>query len=126
MVEGHIRIETHGKYLGFIIGPGARALSWKTPASKFEARLAAWSGLGLGLLLNLKALRSFIIPVLSFVMQLETDPDEIDSLMSKAIRSSAPGPGSWISLGDAKHLRSDFSFPLEFKDLRITLLAIKL
>jgi hypothetical protein len=122
----NISICLRGKYLGFIIGPGATTSSWDKPLDKFEKRSLTWSSLNLGLHYNMKAYRTFVAPILSFLMQLEPDPPDLMARFESCLRRLAPGPGNWITAADLAHLQTAFRFPSSFRDPRWTSLATKL
>ena len=68
----------------------------------------------------------FVASVLSYIMQLEPDCEELCDYFARALRLLAPGPGNWISPADLSNLDWAFSFPMCFKDPRWTSLAAKL
>eukprot|EP00933_Yihiella_yeosuensis_P061336 TRINITY_DN6413_c1_g1_i1.p1 TRINITY_DN6413_c1_g1~~TRINITY_DN6413_c1_g1_i1.p1 ORF type:complete len:286 (-),score=23.24 TRINITY_DN6413_c1_g1_i1:312-1169(-) len=80
----------------------------------------------MGLFLNSLVYRTFIVPVLSFVMQLGPSTCNLEDEHRFAMRCLVPGPGNWISIGDLEQLKSAYRFPLEFQNLRYTNLAVKL
>ncbi|CAE8598073.1 unnamed protein product [Polarella glacialis] len=121
-----ILVRHAGKYLGFMIGPGAASTSWEKPLRKYIDTAVLWSSLHLGLHLNLLVYRVFIASLLGFVMQLEPDPPDIMGYFDIAMRRLAPGPGNWLSRADAFHLRSAYGFPLEFEDPRWMSMACKM
>jgi hypothetical protein len=123
--NGHIS-RTSGKYLGFMIGPASANTSWDKPVRKYMDRAALWATLHLGLHFNTLVYRVFVASVLTFVMQLEPDPPELMDAFGVILRRLAPGPGNWISRGDATHLSSAYSFPLQFSDPRWVALACKI
>jgi hypothetical protein len=57
----HMTIADHGKYLGFMVGPGAREKNWSRVFSK---KVEFWSGLKLGLALNVIAYNIYIVTVM--------------------------------------------------------------
>ncbi|CAE8623176.1 unnamed protein product [Polarella glacialis] len=105
-----MHVSSSGKYFGFIIGPGAKLSSWDKPLNKYALRAELWSSFKLGLTLNAVAHRVFIASVLSYVMQLEADPADLQIKFEFALRRLAPGPGNWIALADLTHLCSCFHF----------------
>ena len=123
---GKIRIENAGKYLGFLIGPGAGNKAWHGAMAKYMSRASSWSSMHLGLHFNMHAYRAFAAPVLSFLMQLEPDPIDLYDNFCKALHLLAPGPGNWVSPEDLTHLQSVYKFPLSFQDPRWVALAAKL
>lgn len=122
----NISIKSCGKYLGFLVGPGTGDDTWNRPIQEYLHRSAQWAGMGLGLFYNMKIYRVFIATVLSFVMQLAEDPPNLEEVFLKSIRLLAPGPGNWLTVGDATHLESDYSFPCGFQHPACTSKAAKL
>ena len=122
----NISIKTCGKYLGFVVGPGAVDSSWDNPSQKYLERARQWSSLKLGLFLNSQCYKIFVVSVLSYIMQLADDPRELSEQYAKALRLLAPGPGNWITTSDAAHLEKFYSFPGSFPDPQWLSLACKL
>ena len=60
------------------------------------------------------------------MIQLEALPLELDAKYDEVLRRLAPAPGTWVTRNDLMHLRSAYSFPLEFPDLRWMAAAAKL
>jgi hypothetical protein len=121
-----IRLDSKGKYLGFVIGPGAGSLSWELPFRKYVERAEAWASLHLGMNFNIMVYDSFISTVLSYVMQLEEEPAELHRYFEQVLRRLAPGPGNRCSAADLVNLKQSFSFPRAFRDPRWTGMAAKL
>ena len=48
----NLSVRYSGKYLGFVIGPGAGSASWTKPLDKFASRAREWASLNLGLFYN--------------------------------------------------------------------------
>jgi hypothetical protein len=44
-----IRVDDHGTYLGFVIGPGKGTKSWEKPLKKYIDRVQRWSVIGGGM-----------------------------------------------------------------------------
>eukprot|EP00973_Karenia_brevis_P033896 4677120-Karenia_brevis.AAC.1 len=70
--------------------------------------------------------KPYIASVLSFVMQLERDTDELLETYEKVLRLLAPGPGNWITPNDLENLQRYFSFPLSYVSPQCTSKAAKL
>lgn len=121
-----VSVDSSGKYLGFVVGPGGVNCSWKKPLDKYIQRSVQWSSMNLGLFYNMKVYRTFISTVLSFIMQLADDHPDLEDSFHKVLRRLAPGPGNWITPADATHLHSSYSFVCSFQDPRWTSLAAKL
>ena len=121
-----ISIKDSGKYLGFFVGPGAGLSSWDKPVRKYHQRAKDWSAMHLGLFYNTQVYRTFVVSVLSFVMQLMDDPPDLGEHFAQVVRLLAPGPGNWISLADASHLEKGFGFHGSFQNPCWTSLAAKM
>ncbi|CAK0811733.1 unnamed protein product [Prorocentrum cordatum] len=121
-----ILISLRGKYLGYWVGPGAGNMSWDKPLEKFTKRVQSWAQRHLGLFLNSIVFNTFIISVLSFVMQLQDLPGDMDNIFSWALRRLAPGPGNWIMPEDLCNLREAFGIKFSFAQPRCVARAAKL
>ena len=82
---GQILVASCGKYLGFMVGPGASRSSWDKPLKKFATRARIWSSLHLGLPCNALVYNVFVLSVLGFVMQLEPEPPELEGHIKHAM-----------------------------------------
>ena len=120
-----IELQTYGKYLGFMVGPGSPEHIWSKPLHKYLQRAKEWASLNLGIFYNLMVYRTFISSILSFIMQLGEDPPSLVEDTMSALRLLLSGPGSWITLADASHLKRSYHFPLEFSSLVSLSLACK-
>ena len=67
----NVAVDSKGKYLGFLIGPGAGDSCWVKPLHKFEKRVQHWASLHLGIPMNILAFNIYIVTVLEYVAQLE-------------------------------------------------------
>jgi hypothetical protein len=121
----NIRIDTKGKYLGFMIGPGAGEDSWNAPLRKFEKRLAAWQDNKCGLVWNSIYYNTFMVTTLEFIAQLADVPEKVEAAENAALRKLAPGPGTWITKGDLENLDL-FGIGQGFRTIEITGKAAKL
>ena len=122
---GGFIVSDRGKYLGFMVGPGAGSSSWKGALAKYEARSLQWASKHLGLYMTTFAYRVYIQPVLMFVAQLCSPPEELKPLFPWALRRLAPGPGNWILDKDLINLRS-YGMRQEFADPQVLCMAAKL
>ena len=82
-----------GKYLGVYVGPGKHDKSWDRPARKFEERLGEWNWAELGLFQSIRTYNIYVLPLLTFVGQLELLPHHVQQLGERACRQLAPGGG---------------------------------
>ena len=96
---------TAGKYLGFMIGPGAKDNSWITPTAKYTQRLSEWPWAEMGLYLSMRVYNTFILPTLLFIAQLLHPPQTTLLQEDKAQKHIAAGPRSWCRMEDLQHLR---------------------
>eukprot|EP00973_Karenia_brevis_P094540 12423019-Karenia_brevis.AAC.1 len=120
-----ISISNKGKYLGFVIGPGAGDDSWKKPLAKFESRVLQWAAKKLGLAMNVIAFNIYIAPVLEYVAQLEEVSTRVLNSTLWALRRLASGPGSWATQRDLENLTA-FGLKFNFRTIRISAVAAKL
>ena len=121
-----ICIDNCGKYLGFFIGPGAGQRSWAKSIQKYEQRAQLWASLHLGLFWTITAYKVFVASVLSFVMQLESTLDDLQSRFTTVVRKLFPGPGMWVTPNDLCNLSSWFKFPAQLANPTCVALAAKL
>ena len=70
-IKAKICWSTAGKYLGFYVGPGKNHKSWVKPMQKYQERLDDWQWGELGLHQALAVYGIYILPVLTYVAQLE-------------------------------------------------------
>ena len=92
-----VKIQGHGEYLGFQLGPSASDSSWDKPLKKFIDRAAAWGRTGCGFQLSALALQVYITPVLGFVSQLLPARGDWEVWLRKACSKLFPGPFRWLS-----------------------------
>ena len=100
----HIKIDSQGKYLGFIIGPGSGERSWCSPLAKYNQRIEKWKDVHCGLFLNTVYYNTFASTVLSYVAQLEDVSTDIVEAEEAAMRKLAVGPGTWVTMDDCENL----------------------
>ncbi len=60
-----------GKYLGFIPGPEAVDTSWVAPTQQIQQQLKQWNWSKMGLHLSIAIYSIFVLPILTFVAQLQ-------------------------------------------------------
>jgi len=120
------QLQSCGKYLGIMTGPGKETKSWDTGLQKFVERSQSWSQLPVGLFRSAQNYGTFVASVLSFVQQVERVPAKVLAAEAAALRQFAPGPGNWILSQDLYHLKSLFGLPASFVSLRSMALASKL
>ena len=89
-----LHFDTSAKYLGFYLGPGRGNRSWDKPLKKYEDRAGYWGRAGGGLHATAVAYSIYILPVLSFVAQLEDPPDNWEEIESRCFRKLIPSPGN--------------------------------
>ena len=114
-----------GKYLGYLIGPGAGAGVWSKALAKFKCRVTFWASLHLGIPFNVVAFNVFIVPVLEFIAQLCDVDKDVSDAMDWAMRQLAAGPGTWATRRDLENLTS-YGFKDEFRTIENTARAAKM
>jgi hypothetical protein len=107
----------HGKYLGFMVGPGKGDQSWNGPVAKYEKRCHTWSQHARGMLYSMIAYNTFSISTLSYIAQLESPPGWVYERERLALRKVASGPGQWAKPEDLWHLKDAYGFAHSFKCL---------
>ena len=121
----NVIIDDKGKYLGFLIGPGAPAVEWAKALMKFEGKVSFWAGLKLGMAMNTVAFNIYIVTVLEFHAQLLEIDVAVQNAIDAALRKLAPGPGTWVTVRDLEHLKA-FGMKHQFRTLDCTSKAAKL
>jgi hypothetical protein len=121
----NIKLNTKGKYLGFQIGPGAKASSWVAPLDKYNKRVEEWGDSRAGMFWNSIYYNTFVVTTLEFVAQLEDIPEEVKKAEEQAMRRLAPGPGNWVVLQDLENLDL-FGIGKGFRLIECTACASKL
>ena len=119
-----VRVSGHARYLGFVLGPERGEIAFDKPLEKFAARARAWGAVGGGLLLTSLAYAVYILPVISFLLQLDGLPEAWGRAEAAAFRALVPGPGEWCGPEDLRSLRR-FGFPGESPDAREVSLACR-
>ena len=71
---GDFSIRRYATYLGFCMGPDRGDRSWVKAVAKFQERALLWRRIGCGPFNTILAYRIYIIPVLSFLVQLLNPP----------------------------------------------------
>ena len=108
------------RYLGFTLGPEADDKGWKEPTAKFLQRAQAWSDQHLGLYCTATSYNIFALPVLSFLAQLLSPPQQALQAESTAMHKIAPGPKDWISTTDLIWLHHLTGHPRSLASLDLT------
>ena len=98
-------VADRGKYLGFVVGPGAGYKSWDSALAKYDQRVRFWAAKGLGLFMTTSAYKIYIHSVLGFPAQLCSPPPDLLSRFQAALRRLVPGPGKWIPDRDLVNLK---------------------
>jgi hypothetical protein len=122
---GGMKIATSGTYLGFAVGPGKANRSWEAALTKATARVRQWEWGQLGLFFATQVWNTYIIPILTFVAQLEQPPPGVAEAMHKMLRTAAHGPGNWFRPDDVLRLRRSYGFAGEFKDIQTVAMATR-
>ena len=85
---------------------------------KFIARAKVCGNIGGGKLNTIRAYNTYIIPVLSFVAQLENPPDRWPHYEMEACKLLFKGPTRWMSVNGLQNL-SSLGFPVEIPPLSL-------
>ena len=93
---GDFSISFSAAYLGFVLGPERQAKSWAKALRKYDERAAIWRAIGGGMALSLAAYSTYILPVVSFLAQLDDVPDEWEDHERRAFAHLLPGPRGWL------------------------------
>ncbi|CAK0837046.1 unnamed protein product, partial [Prorocentrum cordatum] len=91
---------------------------------KFISRAKVWRGIGCGMMLTLLAYRTYIFPVLSFLLQLDQLPSNWDVVEQQACVLLFPGPRCWTTPAALRSLRS-LGFHAELVDAASVAIAAK-
>ena len=84
-------------YLGFMLGPERGDTSWDKAFSKMIDRSKSWRDIGGGMLATLCAFRTYILPLASFLLQLENLPANWSTTEHKICTTLFPGPRGWMT-----------------------------
>ena len=87
-------LSSHGKYLGFSLGPGAGDLSWEGPRQKYIQRFEYIKHLHLGLPASIPMYNSLAVSILGFLAQLLDPPAIILDTERLMLRKLVAGPGN--------------------------------
>ena len=114
---GCLNIKTAGKYLGYVIGPGWGDLAWEAPIAQFLERVKTWRSINPGMFHTMQAYKSYIVSVLSYVVQLDAPPKLIEQVEQKAVNILFPGPQGWLSKDFIQNLKT-LHFPIQLPSIR--------
>ncbi len=118
-----MKVDWKGTYLGYVIGPEARDLSWSKPLRKYKDRAAIWGKIGLGQQYAAAAYGIHVISTLSFVGQLCAPPLEAFEAEAKALRDMVPGPFLWCTPEDLFYFAELYGQKRSFPSLQFMCLA---
>jgi endonuclease/exonuclease/phosphatase family metal-dependent hydrolase len=109
---GGLLIRSHGKYLGFMVGPSADEARWDIAAAKFWQRGMAARDAGGGFFLNTLHYSIYATSVLSYLMQFSLLPKEVLRMESRILQYLTHGP--WNAMPSSCLLAlCDVGFPKE-------------
>ncbi|CAK0879300.1 unnamed protein product [Prorocentrum cordatum] len=117
-----IRISSFAKYLGFYLGPGCGNRAYDAPLRKYSERAQSWGAVGAGLFYTLAAYSVCVLPVLTFVAQLDRPPPSRVEAEIAAVRRLTPGPGHWCCPLDLRCLEF-LGFPKSLPDFEARVAA---
>ena len=118
-----MKIADKGTYLGFVIGPGAKHESWNKPLSKYLASAQVWGAKGVGMQYATFAYSIYTLPILSYIGQLCSPPQEALDVEWKALKALLPGPGNWCNREDLHHMAANFGQARSLPSLSHTCMA---
>ena len=118
-----LKVASWGRYLGFATGPGKGNHTWDKPVEKFLNRLKDWHWSLLGMHGASVIYNMFLLPVLTFVAQLELPPASACKAEEIGLRRVAPGPFRWCLPLDLWQLRSSYHLSFRFRSLLWTSVA---
>jgi hypothetical protein len=121
-----VKVSTHGKYLGFEVGPGRGTSSWTKPVQKAWDRVRLWEWSRLGLFFATQVWNIMVLSLFSFVAQLEVPPPEALAAETALLRKAAPGAGGWCRQSELHRLKRAYGFAGEYKNLASTATAAQL
>lgn len=119
---GGMQVASAGKYLGFVIGPGAGDASWDAPLTKLKQAAKTWPWSSMGLFFTAHVWNIYLLPILLYVAQLCRPPEKIRRLVDDVMLRTWPGPFNRVQPKDLKHLK-ELGFQSQFKDLGTVALA---
>ena len=67
-----------------------------------------------------------LLPILTFVLQLLPPSDEVARLEQISLHKILSDPGNWILLSDAQNLKSAWGFPIEFPNITLLEVAVRI
>ena len=121
-----VKVSTHGKYLGFEVGPERGTRSWAKPVEIAWDRIHLWDWSQLGLFFATQVWNVMVLSLFSFVSQLERPPQEVLAAETALLRKAAPGVGEWCRQSELHRLRRAYGFAGEYKDIASTAKAAQL
>ena len=110
-------IRSFGKYLGFLIGPGAINQEWDCILSKILDAATLIKSLGLPKLQGLFLYQMLGASQVQFVAQLRSPPRGMRRFELGAMRSLIGGPGLWASAEMFHNLKEQCGFPVSIQAL---------
>ena len=108
-------IASHGKYLGFFIGPGAVNKEWDKVAKKVLEASSYVRGLGKPKFFAFSIFHMFGYSQLQFVAQLRAPSKAMRRVELQTIRDLIGGPGLWAPSELFFHLKACKLFPIDLK-----------
>ena len=121
-----ILIKTFGKYLGFLVGPGAQNREWDKIGKELLETAQMVKNLGLPKFHAMVMYQMFGISKVQFIAQLRCPPKKLHRLERSASRLVIGGPGMWTPTNMLSSLKSHCHFPSDIKDLRTLCQSIML
>ncbi len=101
-----------------MIGPEAGDSSWTDPLKKYLRTAQQWGKVPMGLQFATVAYGVYILPILSYVAQLEAPPEHAFELEKKVLSIMVPGPYRWILDSDLFQIGEAYGQQRSFPSLR--------
>jgi len=111
-------IQDFGKYLGFLIGPGANNQEWNPICQEILKIAAMIRKLGLPKFHAISLFRMLGMGKAQFTAQLRAPPSDFHLVEKAACRLIIGGPGNWVPVNLLSHLKSQCYFPCEISCFR--------
>jgi hypothetical protein len=92
-----VQVANAGKYLGFVIGPGAGDSSWDGPLANLRQATQSWPWSGLGLFFSAHIWNIYLLPILLYVAQLCRPPQAVSEAVDEVMLRTSSGPFNRVS-----------------------------
>ena len=108
-------ISKYGKYLGFLVGPGANNSDWDSIERSILEVAQAIHNLGLSKFQAILLFQILGVSKLMFISQLREPRQSLKALENNVLSLVIGGPGAWRPVNFIHHLKEACSFPISMK-----------